>query len=608
MAGLAVGGLVMLVVDDRSTETVAGGAGGPMSTVVASSMAAPPVAAPPSSGPDPTVPDTTVPDTPLPDTTVPDTTVPDPARATPATPPADAPGSCAPAGEPWLDLAVGPPLRRLDVAGAALVLAPPDPGGDQTAEVVRGVAASTVAAGAVAARPGDPGTVAVVLSSAEGRDRLLVGTGPEMTWSTVADGEDVSDPAVSSSGTRVAFVADGQLGIAAADEWSPTPVPSPVPGARAGFVRFVDDNRVVAALEEPATGLNLIQSAHSEIWSYDLAARRWTALTSDPPPFGRLSLARSPVAAPDGTLFYVRLRGSAADAADAQAELRRVTGPAAPGLTDIALGEAPADGLLLAVAADGQTVWNEPGPSGEDAVSVWGDDGTMLPIGCGQGRRRPANTTLAPPGGALLDAAVDAPDPFVVFDGGRPWVFTTNAGRRNVPVAGGGPGGDPSVTSVTDALPDLPPWAAPGFTWAPAATHTGDGWTLWFTAQHVASGRQCIGSARAERPEGPYHPVAEPLVCDLARGGSIDPSPVVDDDGRLLLLYKSDGNCCGLPSTIDQVELDPTGTRVIGPRIELLRADQAWEGGVIEAPTMARGPTGRGGSSTRPGAGRRPTT
>ena len=197
---------------------------------------------------------------------------------------------------------------------------------------------------------------------------------------------------------------------------------------------------------------------------------------------------------------------------------------------------------------------------------------------------------LAPPGGdesgdgtAPLRRA-DAADPFVVVDDGRPWLFTTNNAAGNVPVVTGA-GTDRVVLS--DALPVLPAWSVPGFTWAPAVTPTDDGWVLAFTARHRASGRQCIGVATSPTVDGPYAPQPDPLVCDLDHGGSIDPSFVADDAGRRWLLYKDDGNCCGLPTALQAVPLSPSATALAGPPALLLTADQPWEGRLVEAPSMA---------------------
>jgi arabinan endo-1,5-alpha-L-arabinosidase len=183
----------------------------------------------------------------------------------------------------------------------------------------------------------------------------------------------------------------------------------------------------------------------------------------------------------------------------------------------------------------------------------------------------------------LLEA--DAADPFVIVDNGQPWLFTTNNGAGNVPAVSKDSTGH---LVVSDALPVLPAWAVPGYTWAPAVTYIGDQWVLAFTANHEASGRQCIGVATSPTIGGPYTPAPDPLMCDLGKGGSIDPSFVIDDTGAYWLLYKDDGNCCGLPTTLHSVLLTGDGTQLAGSPATLVTADQPWEEGLVEAPTMRR--------------------
>ena len=179
----------------------------------------------------------------------------------------------------------------------------------------------------------------------------------------------------------------------------------------------------------------------------------------------------------------------------------------------------------------------------------------------------------------------DAADPFVAIDD-QPWLFTTNNRAGNVPVVTRRSGG--SGIAVADALPGLPSWAEPGFTWAPAVTQTTDGWVLAFTARDAASGYQCIGVATSPVVGGPYSPATETLVCDIDEGGAIDPSFVTDDAGMKWLLYKNDGNCCGLPTTLHAVPLTRDATAQEGPAVDLISADQPWEAGLVEAPSMAK--------------------
>jgi hypothetical protein len=165
--------------------------------------------------------------------------------------------------------------------------------------------------------------------------------------------------------------------------------------------------------------------------------------------------------------------------------------------------------------------------------------------------------------GQLQDS--DAADPFVVMEGRQMWLFSTNNKAGNVPVVSS-VGGGVGRPTTSDALPTLPAWATGGSTWAPAVTRTDGGWVLAFTTRHTDSSRQCIGVATADTVGGPYAAQAEPLVCDLDRGGAIDPSFVSDDAGHRWLLYKDDGNCCGLPTSINAVALTADATALAGSR------------------------------------------
>ena len=55
----------------------------------------------------------------------------------------------------------------------------------------------------------------------------------------------------------------------------------------------------------------------------------------------------------------------------------------------------------------------------------------------------------------------------------------------------------------------------------------------------LVNGSSCIGVATASTPAGPFNSSAsEALTCNEAMGGMIDPSPFVDTDGSVYLLYK----------------------------------------------------------------------
>jgi len=125
---------------------------------------------------------------------------------------------------------------------------------------------------------------------------------------------------------------------------------------------------------------------------------------------------------------------------------------------------------------------------------------------------------------------------------------------------------------------------------APEVARTPAGFVLYSTVRHADSGRQCISVAVARQPEGPLRDTRRrPLVCQERLGGSIDPSRFVDRDGSAYLLWKNDGNCCDQPTELWGQRLDGDGLALEGEPVSLgTRDDAAWEGDLIEAPTLWR--------------------
>jgi beta-xylosidase len=179
----------------------------------------------------------------------------------------------------------------------------------------------------------------------------------------------------------------------------------------------------------------------------------------------------------------------------------------------------------------------------------------------------------------------DAPDPFILRDGNRWVLYSTQVGFLNIPVA---TADDLTTWSApVDALPVLPEWAEWGRTWAPGAVARPGGFVLYFAALSRATGRQCIGAATAADAAGPFVPAsAEPLVCQADLGGSIDPHPFVDDDGTPYLLWKADGNAVGRASVLYAQRLRLDGLGLEGEPAPLLHVDAAWEDPLIENPAL----------------------
>jgi beta-xylosidase len=187
-------------------------------------------------------------------------------------------------------------------------------------------------------------------------------------------------------------------------------------------------------------------------------------------------------------------------------------------------------------------------------------------------------------GGPPVDPR-DFPDPFVLRADGAYYAFGTNAGPTNVQVM--------SSTDLVhwqtqpDGLPNLPAWAARGFTWAPTVLPRDGGYVLYYTVREPSAGRQAISAGYASRPGGPYVDASDgPLIYQLPLGGSIDASPFVDSDGTPYLLWKADANAIGQASSLWIQALDADGLTLSGTPTRLLQQDAAWEAPLIEAPSL----------------------
>ena len=189
----------------------------------------------------------------------------------------------------------------------------------------------------------------------------------------------------------------------------------------------------------------------------------------------------------------------------------------------------------------------------------------------------------------------DFPDPDVLKVGDTYYAYATNSNSFNIQVIN-----SPDMIhwhGLKEALPTLPKWAMQqfGFTWAPEvkgiAGKAGSPPTylMYFTARFPTTdgGKQCIGTATATQPDGPFTPRDDqPLICQLDQGGSIDPGAFVDDDGTRYLVWKNDGNSEGKRTWLYLQATSPDGQALIGQPSQLVTVDQAWEGSLVEAPIL----------------------
>jgi xylan 1,4-beta-xylosidase len=128
-----------------------------------------------------------------------------------------------------------------------------------------------------------------------------------------------------------------------------------------------------------------------------------------------------------------------------------------------------------------------------------------------------------------------------------------------------------------------PSWSA-GSYWAPEIAEDRGRFFIYYTARQ-RNGPLCVAVADADRPQGPYTDRG-PLVCQEV--GSIDAAAVRDENGRLYLVWKEDGNSRKRPTPLWAQPLSEDGTKLTGEKQEILRNQTPWEAHLVEGPFILR--------------------
>jgi beta-xylosidase len=197
---------------------------------------------------------------------------------------------------------------------------------------------------------------------------------------------------------------------------------------------------------------------------------------------------------------------------------------------------------------------------------------TERPVSTATAAETSTATALAGPSFTNPVYPEDFPDPYVLLVGDTYYAYaTTNGSTTNIRVIRS----EDLVhwEELGDALPALPEWSVlqSGYTWAPGVLQLGEQFLMYYVARDEEIDRQCIGVAVSDNPAGPFRdPNNEAFVCQANLGGSIDAYPFKDDDGKLYLLWKNDGNCCGLEVAL------------------WIERDKPWERPLIENPAMVK--------------------
>ncbi|UCS91826.1 family 43 glycosylhydrolase [Echinicola marina] len=140
---------------------------------------------------------------------------------------------------------------------------------------------------------------------------------------------------------------------------------------------------------------------------------------------------------------------------------------------------------------------------------------------------------------------------------------------------------------VNYVFPDgAPEWARNNF-WAPELSYDEKQgkFYAYYTARDKTSNRLSVAVASADSPEGEFKDHG-PLVAQEA--GSIDAFEVRDENGKLYLTWKEDGNSRGLPTPIWAQEINEERTQLLGEPKELFRNDVDWELNLVEGVCIFR--------------------
>lgn len=179
----------------------------------------------------------------------------------------------------------------------------------------------------------------------------------------------------------------------------------------------------------------------------------------------------------------------------------------------------------------------------------------------------------------------DAPDPSILTTADGYVAYSTEVAGMAVPARWSPDLGQWSAP--VDALPWLPRWAAPGLTWSPVVAAVGERWVMWATAQARGTTQQVLLVATASSPLGPFEAARRPLEQPPGGTWAIDPSMHRDATGDLWLTWKTDvdrGAICLLMAR--RLSDDGRSFARRSAPVELLRSASAWEGGIIEAPSL----------------------
>lgn len=221
-----------------------------------------------------------------------------------------------------------------------------------------------------------PGTGAAYVVDQAGQDVLaLVDTDGV---AAIASASEISHPTWSPAG-RLAWSENLQvLKLMSPDGADVTAVVLPRGGVAAFSPIFLEEDRLMAVVQEHIKGAPPEDESLNNLWSFDIEQDRWTRLTDFAVTGTRWSAIRTPVAAPDGSIAFVRVHADATKTSEPAYELWRTTTD--DGVTKVR--DLPGE-MYLAGVSDDRFVWNVPSRSCGDWGLFTGSPDSLDEVGCG---------------------------------------------------------------------------------------------------------------------------------------------------------------------------------------------------------------------------------
>ena len=218
----------------------------------------------------------------------------------------------------------------------------------------------------------------------------------------------------------------------------------------------------------------------------------------------------------------------------------------------------------------------------DGAGTVYGFGSAWMPAGSATPPPRP--TVSATPAPAFAD---DAPDPDIVRSGSTWFMFTTGTTWGNhlgVLTSNDPSSGWHTLTNRpygSTAIGPVPPWQLDNTQTSPGVYPWGGHYVMFYDAVDRATGLYCLSVATSASLSSPFTDTSSgPLECQTNLGGSSDPSPFVDADGRPWLLWKSNDGSSTSVSDVWAAPLSADGSTPIGAPQFVMAKDSAahpWE-------------------------------